>query len=224
MRSWTRFAPLCAALLLISAPLHAAQITGDYVEARSADVYTGPCFSNSEAGLTGNLATVAWRVNQGEWNGTVLDGLAVVAVARANATLGDPFGNPYPAKAVLIVDSRATEDQKCALVEFAQAMGGKLIENVVAVQSAPISLEVGGGSAHGAVKLEAGNLARIQTRSLGDKDHFCGNEEVAYEPLSEKLTHAMAAFTLADEFQGQGLGVAWKNFGKRSAFVGTFAR
>jgi hypothetical protein len=213
---------LCAALL-VAVPSFAAQISGDYVETRSADVYTGPCFANAEVGLTGRQATLAWRIRAGEWKGVQLDGLSVVAVAKASATLGDPFNDPYPAKSVLIVDQKATEDQKCALVEFAKTMGGRLLENVVLVQSAPISLEVGEADKHGAVVLQAGNLARIQTRPIGDKDHLCGNETTYYPPLTE-LTHAMPAFTLSEEYRGSGLDVEWRIHDKRSAFVGTFSR
>src|SRR6266516_3598744 len=151
------------------------------------------------------------------------DGLSVVAVAKASATLGDPFDNPFPARAVLIVDQNATEDQKCALVEFAQSVGGRLLENIVGVQSAPISMKIGEADQHGSVVLTAGRLARIQTRALSDKDHICGNEVAYYPPLTE-LTHAMPAYTVADEFQGSGLDREWRIFGKRSAFVGTFSR
>ena len=214
---------LCAAALLLAAPAFAGQISGDYVETRNADVYTGHCFANAEVGLTGNQATLGWRIRTGDWKGVPLDGLAIVAVAKASATLGDPFNNPYPAKSVLIVDEKATEDQKCALVEFAKAMGGRLLENVVSVQSAPISLEVGEASKHGSVVLQAGNLARIQTRALGDKDHLCGNESTYYPPLTE-LSHAMPAYTLSEEYRGSGLGLEWRINDKRSAFVGTFSR
>ena len=82
------------------------RITGDYIETRSADVYTGQCFANGEVGLVGDEAILGWRVQQGEWNGVRLDGLSVVGVVKANATLGDPYGNPYPAKSVLIVDDQ----------------------------------------------------------------------------------------------------------------------
>jgi len=224
MRSRLPITLLSAGALLLAAPLFAAQISGDYLETRSADVYTGACVANAEAGLTGNEATIAWRIRQGEWNGVSLDGLAVVAGARASATLGDPFTNPYPARAVLIVDRKASEDQKCALIEFAKAMGGRLLENVVLVESAPISLSVGEADLHGSVKLEAGTLARVQTRALGDKDHLCGNEVTYYPPLTGQLTHAMPAYTVADEYQGGALGSQWKLYGKRSAFVGTFER
>jgi hypothetical protein len=214
---------LCAAALLLAAPAFAGHISGDYVETRNADVYTGHCFANAEVGLTGNQATLGWRIRTGDWKGVPLDGLAIVAVAKAAATLGDPFNNPYPAKSVLIVDEKATEDQKCALVEFAKAMGGRLLENVVLVQSAPISLEVGEASKHGSVVLQAGTLARIQTRALGDKDHLCGGESTYYPPLTE-LSHAMPAYTLSEEYRGSGLGVEWRINDKRSAFVGTFSR
>ena len=55
------------------------QIQGDYVETRSADVYTGQCFANGEVNLVGNEAIMGWRIEQGEWNGVSLNGLAVVA-------------------------------------------------------------------------------------------------------------------------------------------------
>src|SRR2546430_7133513 len=38
-----------------------AKIAGDYLESRSADVYTGQCFANGEVGLTGDEAILAWR-------------------------------------------------------------------------------------------------------------------------------------------------------------------
>ena len=47
--------PLGIGLFLLSASAipGSAALKGDYLEARSADVYTGPCFAMSEVGLTG---------------------------------------------------------------------------------------------------------------------------------------------------------------------------
>jgi len=216
-------AGVMALLLVAGAAIPSkAAIKGDYLEVRSADVYTGPCFANGEVGLVGDQAILAWKVTEGSWNGVNLNGLGVVAVVKASATLGDPFHNPYPAKSVLIVDARATAEQRTALEGFAKSAAGELLKNVVRVESAAIELEVGEGSAHGAAKLVAGNLARIETRSLCEDDHLCGNEFVYYPPLVE-LAHSMPAFTLQESFAGLGLGVVWKRADKRSAFVGTFA-
>src|SRR5689334_18055751 len=78
-------------LLTTTALLHAASISGDYVESRSADVYVAQCFANGEAGLVGDQAMLAWHIRQGSWQGQKLDGLTVVAAVKAKSTLGDPY-------------------------------------------------------------------------------------------------------------------------------------
>jgi hypothetical protein len=68
----------------------------------------------------------------------------------------------------------------------------------------------------------AAGLAQIVTRSLDDRDHFCGNEAVAYAPLS-KAVDAQPAYTLGHEFKGEGLAGQWTDPNCRSSFVGHFA-
>src|SRR5690242_10793422 len=117
---WTAAVAACLFAAGISVSAHGA-IKGDYLDVRSADVYTGPCFANAEVGLEGKQAILAWRVSQGSWQGVSLDGLSVVAVVQASATLGDPYHDPYPAKSILIVDERANTEQLQALVQFAKS-------------------------------------------------------------------------------------------------------
>ena len=199
-------------------------MSGDYVEARSADVWTGPCFANAEMGLLGQEAILAWHVREGGWNGVPLAGLTVVGVVRASATLGDPFANPLPVRSVLIVDERATGPQRTALLDLAREMGGDLFSDVVHTGSAPIRMETrGDGMDERRIFLEAGALARIETRTVGDRDRHCGNESTYYPPLTP-TTRAVPAVSVVDGYSGPGLGVVWTTHDKRSAFVGTFAR
>jgi hypothetical protein len=216
------FAVLSVVVLVLSAPLAAQQIRGDYLETRSADVYTGQCFANGEVNLTGSEAILAWHVQSGSWDGVPLDGLTVAAAVRARATLGDPYADPYPARAVLLVDDRVSEAQRAALVHFAQHMGGKLLDQVEQVIPVPMELVVN-HQRHGVALLRAGRFATVETRSIGEQDHLCGNEVTYYPPLTE-LSHAMPAVAVNDAYNGPGLGVAWDLHGKRSAFVGSFAR
>jgi hypothetical protein len=210
-----------AVLLAFSTPLFAQQIRGDYVETRSADVYTGQCFANGEVNLVGNEAILAWHVQDGSWNGVNLGGLTVAAAVHAKATLGDPYANPYPAQSVLLVDDQASAEQQAALVAFAKHMGGELLDN--AGEVLPVQMElVVNHQHHGVAMLRAGRLATVQTRSLNDTDHLCGNEETFYPPLT-RLAHSMPAVALTDTYHGPGLGVDWESHGKRSAFVGTFS-
>src|SRR5690606_9902987 len=81
----------------------ALTVQGDYVEARTCDVYTGACFANAEVNEAGKEATLAWKVRRGGVDGTSLEGLSVVAVVRANATLGDPYGDPLPSRSILLL-------------------------------------------------------------------------------------------------------------------------
>jgi hypothetical protein len=198
-------------------------IRGNYIEARTADVYTGPCFANGEVGQVGKLAVFGWKVTNGSWDGVSLDGLAVVGAIQAKGTLGDVYNDVYPVKSVLIVDSRASLEQRLALQSFAKRMGGDLFQNVVKVDVQPIDLTVEDGNIHGAAAtLTAGTIARIQTRGMNDADHICGNESAWYPPLT-KLDHAMPAYAIDHSYSGTGLNETWSNPYKRSGFVGTFS-
>lgn len=219
---------LCAFMTLLAISAFAApqpQIRGQYIETRSADVYVGQCFANGEVNLAGSEAIVAWHVQEGQWDGVSLAGLTVVGAIKAQATLGDPYGKPYPAKSVLIVDRQATPQQRQALINFAQEMGGPLLSHVVRVVDAPIDMEIlERGAEHSArARLQAGDFVTVETRAIGDKDHLCGNEDTFYQPLTA-TTHAMPAVAMTDEYRGTDLNIVWTLHNKRSAFVGTFAR
>ena len=214
-------------LSLVLAVPAMAQISGQYIEARTADVYTGPCFANSEVNLTGHEAVLAWHIEKGSWTnaggeGAALDGLSVVAVVRASATLGDPYASPLPAKSVLIVDARANQAQRAALVNFAQAQTGALLRDVVTIEVSPIRFAVD-PNRHGYATLEAANLARISTRAIGAADQLCHNEEIFYPPLAANLNHAMPAVAAESAYRGNHLGVNWSESGRRGSFLGTFS-
>lgn len=210
-----------AAGLCLAANRPTTELQGNYVEARTADVYTGPCFANAEVQQVGNLAVFGWKVNKGLWQGVDLEGLSVAAAVRATSTLGDRFASAYPVKAVVIVDQKASLEQRQALLSFAKRMGGDLLQDVQRVEVMPIEFTLDGSIHNAKASLTAGTMAKIQTRAMNDGDHICSNEEAWYDPLT-KLDHAMPAFALAHEFQGKGLNSTWKSPDKRSAFVGSF--
>jgi hypothetical protein len=221
-----RIAFLSACLTLLGLSAFAAskpQIQGDYLETRSADVYVGQCFANGEMNLTGQEAIVAWHITDGAWDGVSLAGLTVVGAIKAQATLGDPYGKPYPAKSVLLVDQQATPQQREALINFAQAMGGELLRHVVRVIDTRILMDVAGEQHSVRARLMAGDVVTVETRAIGEKDHLCGNENTFYQPLTQ-TSHAMPAVAMTDEYRGNDLNTSWTLHDKRSAFVGTFAR
>jgi len=227
---------LCGALVVSSVSVAgAAGLRGDYVEARTADVFTGPCFSNAEVFIYGKQAILAWKVTDGSYNGVDLSGLSVAAAIQGTTTLSED--KPDQARAVMIVDANANQRQRDALIAMAQELGGKRLANIVDVKTSRISLKIeahsaaddaeGAHASHGMphaprASFWAANLAQIVTRPLDEGDHFCGNEVVAYTPLSKGVV-ALPAYTLGHQFKGQGLNSNWDDPNCRSSFVGRFA-
>lgn len=211
---------LCfAALALCVGPVSAAGLEGKYIEARTCDIWTGPCYANAEMTLAGKNAVLAWTVDKGEFAGVKLDGLGVVAVVGAHDTLG--CTQTGKAKAVLIVDSRASAAQKDALTKLAKKQGGELVANVVAVESAKVKLDFCPCSENGCATLEAGK-AKIETRCLNAQhDKVCGNESAFYPPLTKgvKVTPAMA---VENSYTGKGVGSKWNEANRRGAYLGSF--
>jgi len=217
MYRWLSLALVAAAVLI--APVHAGGISGKYIEARTCDVWTGPCFANAEMSLDGKHAVMAWKVDKGAVDNVRLDGLAVVVVVSAADTLG--LEQTGPAKSVLIVDDRANTAQRAALIHLATEQAGGLVGKVLSVQSAKVDFDVSTCKDGGCAHLAAGN-ARIETRCLdGHHDKVCGNESEFYPPLS-KGVKATAAVAVEHSFTGKVFNETWKDNERRGAYVGSF--
>lgn len=207
------------ALVAVAAPVSAAGITGQYLEARTCEVFTGPCFANADTGLTGKTGVMAWKIEDGALDGVVLDGLSIVAVVSASDTLG--LRQTSAGKAVLIVDEKATTAQREALVRLARSQAGDLVKNVVALQTAPITLDACTCKEGGCAKLHAGK-ARLETRCIDTKhDKTCGNEWALYPPLARGVK-ARAAVAVEHSFSGKELNETWDDGERRAAYLGSF--
>jgi hypothetical protein len=214
-----RYLPLAALALVLCVGPASAELTGKYIEARTCDIWTGPCFANAELHIGGKNAVVGWKVDKGAIDQVKLDGLGVVAVISARDTLGTE--QPSKPRAILIVDSRATSAQKAALVKLAKKQGGDLIGKVVAVRSEKVELDICPCQGGGCAKLKAGQ-AKIETRCLHSKhDKVCGNESVFFPPLA-KGVKAKPALAIEHSYQGKGAGARWNDSNRRGAFLGTF--
>src|SRR5262249_2397014 len=165
MKRWLAFAAL--AVFAVTSSGRAEGLSGQYIEARTCDIWTGQCFANAEINLIGKNAVMGWKIDKGQFNGVQLDGLSVVAVIASSDTLG--LQQTGPAKALLIVDAKATKSQKAALVKLAKEQGGELTKNVIAVESAKIKLTTCECENKSCAKLEAG-AAHIETRCLKSHD------------------------------------------------------
>jgi hypothetical protein len=217
------FFALCVALM----PAVAAGepvIGGEYIEARTCDVWTGPCFANGEINFRGDHAILGWVVSRGSWNGVQLDGLSIVAVIDSQGTLTTPAEGKV--RTVLYVDQKASREQEAALIALAAELAPRYTKEVVKIHRAKIAYERSGGRA----KLEVGHASlangievKVATAPLNSHcDSICGNEESAYPALSSHA-HVDAAKALENFYRGSDLDVRWNDPNHRSAMIGTFA-
>ena len=69
MYRWLSLAVLV--VVVAAVPAVAGGISGQYIEARTCDVWTGPCFANADMSLDGKHAVLAWKVEKARWTTSV---------------------------------------------------------------------------------------------------------------------------------------------------------
>jgi len=195
------------------------RITGDYVEARTAEVFAGGCIMNSEAETMGRQAVMAWRIASGSFDGVALGGLTVAAAVAGDRNLGmREMGGEEPTavKAIITVDPRATQTQRDALVKFVRELSGGLITHVIRVDVAPVRFAT---SQH-FVEVSVPDSMTLTVNKEMKHDPSCGAMQW-FTPFT-KLANAAMGVAEAHEYSGKGLGTTWSAPNKRSAFFGTF--
>jgi hypothetical protein len=193
-------------------------ITGDYVEARTAEVFTGPCIMGSEGEVSGKEAIMAWRVARGSMNGVTLDGLSVVAVVAADRHLSlHEFGAPAPKsiKSVVMLDSRATPRQKEALIALTRSLAPGVLTDVIATRTVPITFR----KDKDGVAVSAG-AAKMDVATEFEHPATCGATKW-FNPLS-RTEGTAPGLTRAQEWSGPDLNAQWTQFDRKSSFFGTF--
>jgi len=209
------------ALVAIALPALAGDsVTGKYLETRTCQVYTGPCFANAETAMAGREAVMAWSIEDGSRAGVDLAGLSVVMVVRGNDTLAyKGLNDPSELKAAIIVDEKANDAQREALIAFAKEHTGRAGKEVVRVDAAPISMSLDTGKLKG--NLQAGEMVKLSTRRAKKGDCICMNE-IAYYPPLVQIERFAPGVSIEAEYKGKGLGTRWSTPGSRSAYMGEF--
>jgi hypothetical protein len=217
-----RYMSLAAAVMLAgSMPVSAggsSTITGDYVEARTAEVFTGGCIMSMEGESMGREAVMAWRVRQGQVGGVSLDGLKVVAVVAGDINLGTrELGGAAPTEidAIVLVDERATPEQHGALVTLARSLSNGLVGSDADVRTADVTFERDGE----AIRVRAG-AARLNVATKMEHNPSCGAVKW-FNPLG-RVEDATLGMTKMFAFGDPTLLRSWEQVDRRSAFFGTF--
>lgn len=216
-----RAALLCSVVLFAATSLAAADsVQGTYVEARTCQVYTGPCFANGEVGSAGKNAVMTWQIDKGTYAGADLSGRCVAVVLKASHTLGfNGLDDADDKKAMVIIDAAADQKASEALKRFALNQLGLPESDVAAVQRADIEMQFDMDQLTAAVKV--GQFAHLETRKARKGDCICSNESAYYPPLTS-LTGFVPGVTIEGDVSARSLGTRWSIPDSRTAYLGTF--
>jgi hypothetical protein len=193
-------------------------VSGAYVEARTAEVFTGGCIMNSEAETVGRQAVLAWKVDRGTFNGISIDGLSVVAALSGDRNLGmTEMGGAKPTvRTAMFVDQRANAAQQIALVAMANELSKGLVGTIVQVTPTAISFADHGSE----IDVNAAQVSLAISKHL-THEPTCGAMQW-FHPFASMDESAMGVAN-AHQFTGSALGTKWSDPNKRSAFFGTFS-
>jgi len=195
-------------------------VSGTYVEARTCQVYTGPCFANGEVGSVGKNAIMTWKIDEGSFDGVDLAGRCVSVIVRASDTLG--FGGLDDAdtkKAIFIIDSSAEDRQSAALRGFALKQTGLAEDDIAGTERADIDMQFDTNQLTATVQV--GDFAQLETRKARKGDCICSNESAYYPPLIQ-LAGFVPGVTIEGEVTARRLGTRWSIPDSRTAYMGTF--
>ena len=99
-------------------------VTGRYLEARTASVFAGACHYGSEYTTNGREAALVWSFDDGEVNGTGLAGRTVAAVVTADVNLAVAEARHA---STVYVPRDASEAERAALVAWLVAEHGAFL-------------------------------------------------------------------------------------------------
>lgn len=202
--------------------VQAASVEGVYVEARNAAMWAGPCLTNSEMGVAGDKATLAWKIQKGSLDGVVLDDLSIVALVFGEGTFG--MGQPVSTRTILIIDARASKQQEHALIRLAHTLAPETIQKIIDVRRAQITVDVDPQRASSFIDAD---IATVRTRQLRRSDSLCGTDQhrMVYPTLA-RVSNEQPAYALENSFNVGLSGLNIRTFEDRnapSAVIGHFA-
>ncbi len=209
-------AVLLGLMFVVEASAQTPRIFGDYVEARSGEVYTCGCLYSGEMVTAGKEAILVWRIARGDYRGMSLAGVKVAAVVVGEQHLGT---DGAARRAALYLDGITSEAQRAAVValwshEYARALG-----EIKSTHTASIAFEEAGE----ALSVSIPGIAQIRVRKARLPEDAHPGSVLWYQPFAP-LRESSLATMLDYEYTGLDFGHQWRDLMPSiSGYMGKFA-
>lgn len=197
-----------------SKPLAVGPVHGEYVEARTASVFAGPCHYNAELMTTGRDAVLAWEVTGGSFKGVDLTGMRVMAAVSSSDSLGNTAAGR---RCELLVDSSASTAQADAWVSLVKSKWAADLGTISAVRRGSITISHEG--AHRSVSAVGFGSIAIDPMPNGE---CCKQPNLVWFTPIIPLQSRKVGYTTEAAYSAGTLGDRWDRGDENSAFYGSF--
>jgi len=170
-----------------------------------------PCVFANDDTFGDCRGTIAWHIKEGHYGSTDLSGISfAVALLKTGKNVTKAMGKW---EGVIYVSSKATPEQKAAIVDFASTNWGKAFAKVE-VKSEPIDFHMEANR----FEVKIGKIAVLKTAPLKGAD----GKAPAIEHAAFALIPVLHCATSVENTYADGAGNTW-DFKERNAFFGPFS-
>ena len=191
------------------------RIAGQYVEVRTASVFTGACHYNGELVTTGQQAVLAWHFTSGAFQGVDLSGVRAMAAVSSDANLGQQGAR----KTELVIDTAASDAQAKAVAALLREKSSATLGDIVTKRRAPVTFTRDDKNQYAAA---SEGFATMTVQPMPNGECCKQPNLVWYSPLTPIETRKVG-FTKTASYTAATQGDAWTREGENSAFYGAFA-
>ncbi len=190
-------------------------VSGQYVEVRSAAVFAGGCHINAEADHQGRRALMGFVLEEGRYVDENLAGVQLAVAVAADENLSDGGAR----RSIIYIDESVTGSRRAEAVAWVSDVYRDSLGSVEAVRSAPVRVRREGSD----FSIHVDGVVSVEGSSLPDLECCTMPEAVWYEPLlgaDAKLP--IVGNATRCRFEGDGSIEAWTYEDQNNAFLGSF--
>jgi len=189
------------------------EVSGHYVEARSASVYAGACHFGSEYTTQGRQAVMAWALDGGSEHGVPLAGVQLVAVVSAQGNLAEQGS---ARESVVYLDADLPQDVRTAALSWLEREHGDALGTVRRVKTGDVSVDSTGER----YAVQVAGLVHVAGEAMPDRACCSMPENVLYQPLTA-VDGRLVGQSEVLEVSDPDVGPSFVRRAENDAFVGT---
>ena len=205
---------VAASAFVFSSRADNISLHGDYVEVRTASVFAGACHFNGEVVTTGHEGMMAWNVTSGNWQGTDLSGVRVLAIVSSDANLAETNA---ARQSEVVIDSGASRAQSLAVLNALKTNYAAALGNIVKVRNAPITFV-----REGKTFAVAADDAKMNVQAMPN-DLCCRMPNLVWYTPLVGIENRKVGYTTNASYSGNTVSEQWSRSDENSAFYGTFS-